>query len=346
MQRKPIQVDDSSQLIAALEEVHSHSLTLVLCDTNSLEHCWPILARSGKFGSAEILEIEPGEDSKSLDVINSLWEGLLHLNVNRNAALICLGGGVVTDIGGFVGATYKRGISTYHVPTSLLAMVDAAIGGKTGINLGGAKNQIGTFSPNIQSIIYPGFLDTLPAEHLTSGFAEMVKHAILDSEDHFRNLENIDQLGPSNLKSLVKESWLVKQRVVEQDFKEAGIRASLNLGHTLGHAIEALSYQSSSPLSHGHCVALGMLIENEILVRKQKLNSEDASRVSHLIRKFYSIDPLTQLSVAELEPFLKQDKKNIDAEIRIAAISKLGDYRGLESITTKEIAPAVEAVIA
>ena len=319
--------------------------TAVVCDTNSLQHCWPKIGSNPALQDAEIIEIEPGEESKSLEVAANLWQTLVELKFDRRDTLICLGGGVITDLGGFIGATYKRGINTFHIPTSLLGMVDASIGGKTGINFQGLKNQIGTFERELKTLIFPQFLDTLPQEELLSGFAEMIKHGALDSAQHLDQLKNLDSVNAESISSLVEQSARFKERIVTLDFQESGARQQLNFGHTVGHAIEAITHARNQPLSHGHCVALGMIVELNLHENKSKNFLKLKSEVNQLISAFFDKSPLAAITTIDLTPYLLHDKKNQGDSIMMTKLDGIGTYAGVTPVNLDNLAQALSEPI-
>lgn len=319
--------------------------TAILCDSNSLQHCWPKIGEDDAFAEAEIIEVDPGEEGKSYEMVTQLWQVLIDHDFDRNDTLICLGGGVITDLGGFIGSTFKRGIRTYHIPTSLLAMVDASIGGKTGINFGGFKNQIGTFNGLIKTFICPEFLSSLPQDELLSGFAEMIKHGVLDSREHLQQLLELNALNPTTIGPLVEYSARFKEKIVEMDFQESGKRQQLNFGHTLGHAIEALQHSRGLPLSHGHCVALGMLAEIELHEDENDEFSFLQESLRQLIIPNYDLAPLKSISTEELLPFLIKDKKNQGDDIMMTHLAGVGKYKGVMPLDPGEIDEALSSII-
>ena len=227
------------------------SKIFVLVDTNTSEHCLPsFLQNVGNLKDYELIEIEPGEENKNILTVTSLWNSLTELGADRKSLLINLGGGVLTDMGGFVASTFKRGMKFINVPTTLLSMVDASTGGKTGIDLGNLKNQIGLFSLPEMVIVSSQFLSTLEARQMRSGLAEMIKHGLIANEAHWQRLNNLDNLDLSNLDELIRQSVSVKIKVVNEDPTEQGLRKILNYGHTVGHAVETFYMNSESMLYH------------------------------------------------------------------------------------------------
>ncbi len=210
-----------------------------------------------------VITVPAGDAAKNLDSLSAIWRGLIDGGATRRSAVVCIGGGVVTDMGGFAAATFKRGIRFVNVPTTLLSAVDAAVGGKTGINFGGLKNEVGAFAPATAVVISTSTFDTLPAAEITSGYAEMLKHGLLSGPAEFAELLGFDPVAdsPDRLLGLLEKSVRVKERIVTLDPTEQGIRRALNLGHTAGHAFESLALGRGETLAHGHAVAAGMAVE-------------------------------------------------------------------------------------
>ncbi|MGB1112774.1 MAG: 3-dehydroquinate synthase [Schleiferiaceae bacterium] len=289
------------------------SKTFVLVDENTSD-CIPAFAEklTALDADFEILEIPSGEESKSLELVNQLWLTLLEHGADRNALLINLGGGVVGDIGGFVASTYKRGISFIQVPTSLLAMVDASVGGKTGINIGGLKNQVGTFSQPDMVVVDASFLASLPEEEWASGHGEMIKHSLLTGTDW---PEVLSWTAKDDLQEEIQRSVAMKAAVVESDFKESGLRKILNLGHTFGHAWESLMHSKGSGISHGRAVIQGLHVAL-VLSHEEGLQAELAKRY-----------PWTNVSMEDFEAlwhYQLADKKNENGEIQFVLLEHLG----------------------
>ena len=294
----------------------------LLTDSNCLEHCWPELI--DPLSDIEILEVEPGESSKDLDVVNGLWHTLLELHADRNCVLISLGGGVVTDLGGFIASTYKRGIAAIHIPTSLLGMVDAAVGGKTGINLGHAKNQVGTFYQAEAVCLCPAFLQSLPADQLTSGYAEMLKHALLEGPAALDALtsttHDAEGIGP-----LVAASAQFKQAIVDQDERESGLRKHLNLGHTIGHGIESVLLDAGTPISHGHAVAWGLVSEADLGVELGVVNTSTRDRILQEVNGAFDSVQLSEKQMDACLEAMLHDKKNNGTEMRFVLVKEPGE---------------------
>lgn len=309
----------------------------LLVDSNTFECCYPnfmeVLAM--EVPQLELIEIEPGEESKSLEILASLWESLGELQFDRNSLIINLGGGVVSDLGGFMAATYMRGIDFINFPTTLLAMADAAVGSKTGINFGAYKNRIGSFSDPLMVGIIPDFLKSLTEQELYSGWAEMLKHGLISDLQHWNALYQFDLEEKIPSKRLLQESIAIKAKIVEADKKEGGLRKVLNFGHSVGHALESYYASIQSPISHGHAVALGMQVELFISAQKFPWDQVVYDSVQEYLRQHYTWPELPVDQEAFLR-LLAGDKKNQASKIRLVLLRGIGSPE-----IDQEIAPAL-----
>lgn len=282
----------------------------VLVDNNSRNYCLERL-NSGFVQKEHIITIPEGEHNKSLDSIAQIWHILSAYGARRNSILINIGGGLVTDVGGFAASCFKRGIRCINIPTTLLAQVDASVGGKTGINFDGLKNEIGTFSIPECVIIDNSFLLTLPERQVLSGFAEMLKHALLSDEDHLAEVMQVDlrTLGEQDFLALIRKSVAVKAAIVQNDPREKGLRKALNFGHTVGHAIESMAIKKDLEVYHGDAVAYGMIAELFLSVRKLGFEEKHFEGVRKFIREKYPVyHPVGEAE--ELYELMLHDKKN------------------------------------
>lgn len=260
-----------------------------------------------------VIEVAPGDENKNIASLSHIWDSLISQGATRKSLAINIGGGVVTDMGGFAAATFKRGIRFINVPTTLLSAVDAAVGGKTGINFNGLKNEIGAFAPADAVVISTVLFATLPAEELLSGYAEMLKHGLLSSADDYNELLAFDILDADleGLLPLLEKSVKVKERIVEEDPREKGIRRALNLGHTAGHAFEALAMHKGAPIPHGHAVAFGMLVEMIISHSIEGFPSAELYRyASYLKEQGYGSPAISCNDYDALLDYMRHDKKN------------------------------------
>lgn len=306
---------------------HDFSKLFILVDTNTHELCLSkFMSRLETAITIEVIEIESGELHKTIDTCVGVWNALSELGADRKSLMLNLGGGVVTDLGGFVACTFKRGIKYINIPTSLLAMVDASIGGKTGVDLGTLKNQVGVISSGDMVIIDTSYLDTLPQNQLKSGLAEMLKHGLICDKAYFDKLTDLSKLTLNDLDTLIYESIVIKKNIVTKDPFERAERKHLNYGHTLGHAIESyfLSNSDKEELLHGEAVAIGMILECYISSELLGFSKEDLAYITSLINNIYtpvSIKPSEYNAIIEL---LKFDKKNEHGNINFVLLSEIG----------------------
>ncbi|MEW4924489.1 3-dehydroquinate synthase [Algibacter sp. 2305UL17-15] len=306
---------------------NNFSKIFILVDTNTHDYCLPRLLGNLESNLAiEIIEIEAGEIHKTIDTCVGVWNTLSELDGDRKSLLINIGGGVVTDLGGFVASTFKRGIAYINIPTSLLAMVDASVGGKTGVDLGTLKNQIGVISTPDIVLIDTQYLDTLPQEQMRSGLAEMLKHGLITGDTYWKKFENLSDLSLTDLDDLIYESVLIKKAVVDEDPFESGLRKTLNYGHTLGHAIESyfLSNPNKTDLLHGEAIAIGMILANYISTKLVGFPEEKTHDIKKLFTKFYGKVVFDKNDYAPIIELLKYDKKNSHGNINFVLLEDIG----------------------
>ncbi|MGQ2985514.1 3-dehydroquinate synthase [Flavobacterium sp.] len=283
----------------------------ILADTNTSQYCLPnFLAQLATELPIEIIEIEAGEPNKSLETCTEVWHALTDLGAERKSLIINIGGGVVTDLGGFVASTFKRGIDFINIPTSLLAMVDASVGGKTGVDLGVLKNQIGVINNPVAVLIDTNFLTTLPQMEMRSGLAEMLKHGLIADKTYWDNFSDLGNMTTDDLGALIHWSVEIKNNIVEQDPNEKGLRKLLNFGHTLGHAIESHFLNSATPQLHGEAVAAGMVLESYIAMAKGLLVEEEYDEIRSVILSIFGTVSFTAKDVEDIIGLLVHDKKN------------------------------------
>jgi 3-dehydroquinate synthase len=307
----------------ALLEAKNYSSVFVLVDEHTHQYCLSRLQQScTQLRDVEVLEVESGEANKDIAIAAQLWEAMIQLGADRHSCLINLGGGVITDLGGFVASTLKRGMDFVHIPTTLLAMVDAAIGGKTGVNVGIYKNQAGTFQHPAAIILHPGWLDTLPQREWLSGYAEVIKHALIGAPEQLDRLFAHPPLSRRKDETLILDSARVKERIVAEDPLEKGLRKALNFGHTAGHALEAYSARTAAPLTHGEAVSLGMRIALALSVNHAGLSVDVRDRADAYLAAHYPVLP--DCTVDDLWPLMLADKKNRDGQVNFVLLSDVG----------------------
>ena len=286
--------------------------------------------------------INAGEESKSLKTLEYLYSILIRNGVTRNDLLIAFGGGVVGDLTGFCAATLYRGISYIQVPTTLLAQIDSAIGGKTGINLKEGKNLAGSFYKPQKVIIDPNLLKTLSERNFKNGIAEIIKYGIICAGKLFSILENNKKSFSNNLEFIIKNCVQIKTEIVRADeFDNNGVRICLNFGHTFGHAIEAY-YKYSQKYLHGEAVAIGMYIISKIGVQLNVTSTECFNRIKNLLI-LYGFDIELDIPLKKLLKFIKNDKKNISKSLNLVFASKIGQYE-VKEFTIEEISEILEKI--
>ena len=329
--------EDFSALNVFLDQLQPSKIYF-LVDENTHEYCLPILLGNLETKLPfEIIEIEAGEDLKTIETATQLWEILSEFQADRKSIIINLGGGVITDLGGFIASTYKRGIKFINIPTTLLGMCDASIGGKTGIDHAFLKNVIGTFAEPEQIFVYPEFLKTLPFEELRSGFAEMLKHGLIADEKHWNDLTSIENLSPESISPYIETSMKIKEKVVLEDFKEQHIRKTLNFGHTIGHALESLFLKSGKPIPHGEAVVLGMICETHLSYLNQLIPAETSEGIIKNLQRFYPNISISEFKNDEILSLMKNDKKNSAGNINFSLLTALGECNFDFSVSEEQI---------
>lgn len=308
-------------------ESKSYSKIFVLVDENTHQYCLPYFLEKLETNVViEIIEIEAGEIHKTIDTCVGVWNTLSDLDADRKSLLINIGGGVITDLGGFVACTFKRGIAYINVPTSLLSMVDASVGGKTGVDLGHLKNQIGVISNPDLVLIDTKYLDTLPKNQMRSGLAEMLKHGLITGDEYWSNFKNLSKLSLKDLDQLIYESVIIKKNVVEEDPFENGLRKTLNFGHTLGHAIESyfLSSTNKTTLLHGEAVVVGMILACYISTELTGFPKETTAEIKDLLINYYGKIDINEDEYEAIIELLKYDKKNNHGNINFVLLKAIG----------------------
>jgi len=295
-------------------DVSEYSEVAILVDENTRRDC---LNKLPKTDNSKVIEIKSGEKNKNISTCNFIWQELTNHNFDKDSLLINLGGGVIGDMGGFCAATYKRGIDFIQIPTTLLAMTDASIGGKLGIDFLALKNQIGLFANPKSVLIYPDFLESLPLDQLKSGFAEVLKHALISDKNLWNEILNTS-FEKLNWNEIILLSVEIKNKIVLSDPKEKGERRKLNFGHTFGHAIESFYLKKSTPILHGQAIALGMLIESKM----SNLSESEKVEITAFILSNFTLpyNPAKN----QLIDFMRNDKKNSDEKINFTLLDGIG----------------------
>lgn len=308
-------------------EKRPHDRLFILTDEHTHRLCLPRLSGIPALKEAEEIRIGAEDVHKNLETLASVWQALSEKGASRHSLLVNLGGGMVTDLGGFAASTFKRGIAYINIPTTLLAMVDASVGGKTGINFNGLKNEIGVFAPAVSVLIETEFLRSLDARNFFSGYAEMLKHGLISTQEHLTELLAFDTEQPDYalLKSMVGRSVQVKERIVEEDPKEHGIRKALNLGHTVGHAFESLALAEGRPVLHGYAAAWGIVCELYLSYIKVGFPKEKMRQTIQFIKENYGTFCFDCTQYDRLYELMKHDKKNTAGIINFTLLKEVGE---------------------
>ena len=308
-------------------EDNNFSNIFILVDENTHLHCLPkLLEKLETDKTIEIIEIESGEINKTIETCVGVWNALSELDADRKSLMINIGGGVITDLGGFVACTFKRGIAYINIPTTLLSMVDASVGGKTGVDLGHLKNQIGVISNPDLVLIDTPYLDTLPQDQMRSGLAEMLKHGLITGEGYWNKFQDLSKLSLDNLDELIYESVIIKRDVVTEDPFEDGLRKTLNFGHTLGHAIESyyLSNPNKTTLLHGEAIIIGMILACYMSTELVGFPKETTDSIKKLFLSYYDKVTIEKNDYPAIIELLKYDKKNNHGNINFVLLESIG----------------------
>lgn len=331
-----------TELAKAIAECE-HDRIFVLVDETTNKLCWSLVKDYLCLKDAQTIIIGATDRRKNLDTLVHVWESLQQGKATRHSLLINLGGGMVTDLGGFAASTYKRGINFINIPTTLLAMVDASVGGKTGINFGGLKNEIGVFNDAEFVLLDTNWLRTLDEENIRSGYAEMLKHGLIADDTMWAELINFNLAQPNlrQLASMLHKSVRIKERIVAEDPHEKGIRKALNLGHTFGHAFESWAMKRQ-PVLHGYAVAFGLIAELYLATTQTDFPTERMRQTVNFIRSYYGSLPITCNDYSELIELMHHDKKNRGNEINVTLLGDIGDIRIDQTITEEDIKEALD----
>ena len=330
---------DLKQDIADVVGRIEHDRLFVLTDTTTLELCWPVVSSLPCLESARMITIGDTDDNKTLDSLVHVWTALQQGGATRHSLLINLGGGMVTDLGGFAASTFKRGLAYINIPTTLLSQVDASVGGKTGINFGGLKNEIGVFNQAASVILSSEFLRTLDLGNLLSGYAEMLKHALISDEKSWAEVLRFDleELDYEQLGTLVAKSVAIKEGIVEQDPTEKGLRKALNLGHTAGHALESLAMEEGRTILHGYAVAYGLICELYLSVVRCDFPKDRLRQTVQFIRQHYGCFDIDCKKYEHIYQLMTHDKKNMGDTINFTLLAGIGNIRINQQATKDEI---------
>jgi 3-dehydroquinate synthase len=338
--------EDSLTRLVNFVEQGNYSRIFILTDEHTTEYCLPIVKEQLEhLDNFDLIEVNAGEESKTIDFCIGIWKTLIDFGADRKALMINLGGGVITDMGGFVASTYKRGIDFVQVPTTLLSQVDASVGGKTGVDVDGIKNIIGTFTQPKAVFMYGGFLKTLPPRQILSGLAEMLKHGLIVDAAYWDQLKVSDLSLPSD--ELVHRSVAIKNEVVITDPHEKGIRKALNFGHTVGHAVETYSLMNDAdPLSHGEAIAIGMICEAWLSNKKIGLPDIQLLEITEVLIHLYPRYKVLESTFPTLLEHMLKDKKNQNGKINCTLLKHIGEYSIDNICTESELCDSLKYYIA
>ncbi len=327
------------------------SAVLLLADSNTANFCIPLLEPI--FLGSECIIIPAGEQHKTLSSCEQIWDSLIRNGTDRSAVVLNVGGGMICDLGGFAASCYQRGIRFGHIPTTLLSMADAAIGGKTGVNFGGYKNYLGRFEAPSFIWIDPIFLETLPVREIKNGLAEIIKHAIIGSHSLWESLNRYETLDSIHWTDILQENILIKKHITEADPHEKGLRKVLNFGHTIGHALESHLLKGLAPISHGQAVTLGMLAESRIANMMGMLDDKDFQAIIELIHRLLGQVEVTLPSIEEIRPWIQGDKKKSSGQVGFSLPDRIGSCgwnihvedqviaSGLDWLATQVVTPSI-----
>ena len=322
---------------------HNYSKIFILVDSNTNEYCLPkFLPYLETELTIEIIEFDAGEINKNIATCVEIWNVLTELGGDRKSIVLNLGGGVVTDLGGFVASTFKRGVAFIHIPTTLLSMVDASVGGKNGVDLGNLKNQIGVINVPKMVLIDTQYLETVPQNEMRSGLAEMLKHGLIYDKKYWEQFLDLKAIDFADFDELIYRSVEIKNEIVMQDPTEKNIRKSLNFGHTLGHAIESYFLENSNKttLLHGEAIAVGMILESYISLHKRLITSEEYAEIKTTIKAIYDDIVFEENDIAPILELLIHDKKNEYGNIQFALIEGIGKIKINQSVENELIIEA------
>lgn len=330
---------------AYLKKHFASAKKVIITDENVAE-IWlsHFITNFPELSKAEIITIPAGEEFKTVEICEQIWMALSDYQISRQDVIINIGGGVITDLGGFVASLFKRGLPFVNVPTTLLSQVDASVGGKTGVDLGPFKNQVGVFSDAQAVFVDAQFLTTLEDAQLLSGFAEVLKHALIIDSDYWKKCQELN-LNPEALEEVIEHSVKIKRDIVVQDHKENGERKKLNFGHTIGHAIEGFMLENGAPILHGYGVAWGMIAEAFISVQKGLLTDRELQEITKVMRSKFPSAKLNKENFKRIIELCYNDKKNHGGTIRCVLLNKIGEAVVDQEITDQDVLNALNYLI-
>jgi 3-dehydroquinate synthase len=339
-----VEIAPISNSLPAFLSQNSYLQIAVLVDEQTSKHCLPLIEAYLPKGFIKI-QIKSGENNKNLGTCEKVWEVMTKANMDRHGLLINLGGGVIGDLGGFCASTYKRGIDFIQIPTTLLAQVDASVGGKLGVDFQGLKNHIGVFNFPKTVLIDPTFIQTLPAAQKLSGYAEIIKHCLIRDAEKWEQISHTD-FSEVDFASLIQHSVEIKKAVVAEDPTEKGLRKILNWGHTLGHAVETfLLDQGKRKILHGDAIAVGMIMEAFLAFQRGLISAEELGDIEVYLFETYGKVSLKASEIPAIIALTLQDKKNKGGEVRFSLLTGIGDCGYDIPVSKAEMKKAIEYYI-
>ena len=336
--------DDSLSHLNEFLNGKTYSKYFIIVDENTIEHCLPtIVTNINCLAKAEVIQTESGEENKTIEVVTQVWYAMSEAHADRKTLVINLGGGVISDMGGFIASTYKRGVDFLNIATTLLSQVDASVGGKLGIDLGGLKNQIGVFNFPQMVVIYPPFLKTLEFRQLKSGFSEVLKHALIQDAKYWEDVKKIQVSGDYNWGDIIEHSVQIKNKVVLEDPLEKGLRKILNYGHTIGHAVETWHLENDPNFFlHGEAIAMGMIAEGYLSKEKTGLSNDSLKEIVHVLKSVYDLKPLPKENFELYCGLMIHDKKNSGGKISCSLLAQIGECKWDVFVTKKDLLLALD----
>jgi 3-dehydroquinate synthase len=316
---------------------NGYSKIFIIVDENTQQHCLPLFLQQAQLSDYSVVRVAAGEKYKNTATCDMIWKSMLEAQLDRKSLCINLGGGVIGDMGGYCAATFKRGIDFVHIPTTLLSQVDSSIGGKLGIDFYGVKNCIGVFKNPKAVFIDTTFLATLSQREIRSGFAEMLKHALIANEEEWHRLREMKEMYKVDWMTHIPISLEIKQNIVREDPFEQHIRKALNFGHTIGHAIESYFLPSQQQLLHGEAIAIGMVCESFLAYQKGLLTFRELDMITTTMRSLYNIIEIPTESHTALIDLMYQDKKNEHQVINFTLLKGIGQFEINQSVTQEQI---------
>ena len=306
---------------------NKYSNYYIICDEHTFEFCLPtVLFHVPKLNEAEIIELESGEEKKTLETCLQVWGALTDTGADKKSLIVNLGGGVISDLGGFVASTYKRGIDCINIPTTLLSMVDASVGGKTGVDFEGIKNHIGTTTEPKGIFVNPVFLETLSERQISNGYAEVIKIALIADAEFWKLLKKLKSTKEFSSEMVIAKAIELKNNIVKKDLHENNLRKSLNFGHNIGHALESSLIRQQKDILHGEAVAAGMIMEAEIAHTLKRITSKEQKEIANYISSIYKNIKITKETETQLLKYILHDKKNIGDDLCFAFPKGIGAY--------------------